>query len=201
MNTLTVWRFATPEAADAALPLMVDARSPKADADVDDAALVSWPPGRRKPSARALGGLARPGRLWGGFWGLLLGLIFLTPLAGPTFGAAAGALAGSLSDFGVEDDFVRDVRVAVTPGSSAVFVVSTATSAERLARALAALDVQDTQHAALARAGKAPALRARRRSRRRERRERRRASHPIGMRYRRSDARESRTSSFKEAMQ
>jgi uncharacterized membrane protein len=141
MDTLTVWCFATPDAADAALPLMVDTVA-EGRADVDDAALVSWPPGRRKPSARALGGLTRPGRLWGGFWGLLLGLIFLTPLAGPTFGAAAGALAGSLSDFGVEDHFVRDVRVAVTPGSSAVFAVSTATSAERLARALATLDVQ-----------------------------------------------------------
>jgi uncharacterized membrane protein len=141
MNTLTVWCFATPEAADAALPVMVtevaDGR-----ARVDDSALVSWPPGRRKPSARTLGGLARPGRLWGGFWGLLLGLIFLTPLAGPTFGAAAGALAGSLSDFGIEDHFVRDVRAAVTPGTSAIFVVSTATSAEQLAGALATLELR-----------------------------------------------------------
>jgi uncharacterized membrane protein len=141
MNTLTVWCFATPEAADAALPLMVTMVS-DGTADVDDAALVSWPPETRKPSARTLGGLARPGRLWGGFWGLVLGLIFLTPLAGPTFGAAAGALAGSLSDFGVEDHFVRDVRAAVTPGTSAVFVVSTATSAKRLAGALDALDIR-----------------------------------------------------------
>jgi uncharacterized membrane protein len=141
MNTLTVWCFATPEAADAALPLMVIAVE-DGRASVDDSALVSWPPGLRKPSARTLGGLAGPGRLWGGFWGLLLGLIFLTPLAGPTFGAAAGALAGSLSDFGVEDHFVRDVRATVTPGTSAVFVVSTATSAERLAGALDALEIQ-----------------------------------------------------------
>ncbi|MFL5579028.1 MAG: DUF1269 domain-containing protein [Gemmatimonadaceae bacterium] len=111
-------------------------------AEVDDAVLVTWPPGRRKPSTRPLGGLTRPGRLWGGFWGLVLGLIFLTPLAGPTFGAAAGALAGSLSDFGVEDHFGRDVRVAITPGTSAVFAVSAAGSAERLAGALEALDVR-----------------------------------------------------------
>jgi uncharacterized membrane protein len=141
MNTLTVWCLPTPEAADEALPLMVTLVA-DGTASVDDAALVSWPPGRRKPSARTLGGLARPGRLWGGFWGLLLGLIFLTPIAGPSFGAAAGALAGSLADFGVEDDFIRDVRAAVTPGTSAVFVVSTATSAQRLAKALGALDIR-----------------------------------------------------------
>src|SRR3954471_24278988 len=137
MNTLTVWCFATPEAADAALPLMVTLVT-DGGADVDDAALVSWPRGRRKPSTRALGGLNRPGRLWGGFWGLVLGLIFLTPLAGPTFGAAAGALAGSLSDFGVEDDFVREVRTAVTDGTSAVFLISNGAAAQRLAGALTA---------------------------------------------------------------
>src|SRR3954462_12620019 len=108
MNTLTVWRFPSPEGADPALPALAGVLA-AGRANVDDAALVSWPPGRRKPSARTLGGLARPGRLWGGFWGLLLGLIFLPPIAGPSFGAAAGALAGSLSDFGVEDDFVHDV--------------------------------------------------------------------------------------------
>jgi|tagenome__1003787_1003787.scaffolds.fasta_scaffold19264505_1 uncharacterized membrane protein len=141
MNTLTVCCFATPEAADAALPVMtrlvVDGT-----AGIDDAAVVSWPPGRRKPSARGLGSVEGPGHLWGGFWGLLLGLIFLTPLAGPTFGAAAGAVAGSLSDFGVEDNFVHDVRAAVTPGTSAVFLVSEAASADRLAAALAAFSMQ-----------------------------------------------------------
>jgi uncharacterized membrane protein len=141
MNTLTVWYFAQPETAADALPSMVTLVEAGA-ADVDDAALVSWPHGRRKPTARTLGGLARPGRLWGGFWGLLLGLVFLTPLAGPSFGAAAGAFAGGLSDFGVEDHFVHDVRAAVTPGTSAVFAVSTAASAERLAEALAAFDVR-----------------------------------------------------------
>jgi len=141
MNTLTVCCFQTPEAADAALPV-VTRLVVEGAAGVDDAAVVSWPPGRRKPSARALGSMAGPGQLWGGFWGLLLGLIFLTPLAGPTFGAAAGAVAGSLSEFGVEDDFVHDVRAAVTPGTSAMFLVSSAASADRLAGALAPFNTQ-----------------------------------------------------------
>lgn len=138
MNTLTVWSFATPEAADAALPRLVTLVG-DGGVSIDDAALVSWPAGRRKPSARTLGSLSGPGRLWGGFWGLVLGLIFLTPLAGPAFGAAAGAVAGSLADFGVGDDFVRDVRDIVTPGTSAVFVVSTSASAERCASVLDAV--------------------------------------------------------------
>lgn len=119
MNTLTVWRFPHPEAADAAVePLTRNVSG------IDDAALVAWPPGRRTPATRELGTLTGPGRLWHGFWGLFLGLIFLTPLAGPSFGAAAGAVAGSLADFGVPDDFVKRVRESITPGTSALFILS-----------------------------------------------------------------------------
>jgi len=63
---------------------------------------------------------------------MLLGLIFLTPLAGPAFGAAAGAVAGSLGDFGVADDFVKRVREHVTPGTSALFVLSRRAVAETI---------------------------------------------------------------------
>lgn len=121
-TTLAVWRFAAPAVAEDKLPELERLMHLGA-VDVDAAALVSWPPRHRKPSVRDLGGVTHPGALWGGFWGVVLALIFLTPLAGPTFGAAAGAVAGSLADFGVEDDFVKRVRDAVTPGTSAVFVI------------------------------------------------------------------------------
>jgi uncharacterized membrane protein len=131
VNTLTVWRFDGPDAAEQALPRLERLVAAGA-ARIDDAALAEWRPGRRKPSTTVLGGLTGPGRLWGGFWGVLLALIFITPLAGPVFGAAAGAVAGSMSDFGVSDDFVARVRADVIPGTSALFVVSPRASARRL---------------------------------------------------------------------
>src|SRR6185503_1928608 len=85
---------------------------------------------------RELGALDGPGALWHGFWGVLLALIFLTPIAGPSFGAAAGAVAGTLADFGVGDDFVKRVRDAVTPGTSAVFVLGGRESPRRIAAEL-----------------------------------------------------------------
>ena len=139
MHALTIWRFdghGTAEAALARLEQSVQA----GELEVDDAALVSWPPSQRKPSTRGLGSLAGPGALWGGFWGMLLGLVFLTPLAGPTFGAAAGAVAGTLSDFGVEDDFVKRARDAVTPGTSALFVIGDARGVAQIAAALEGLE-------------------------------------------------------------
>ncbi len=140
MNTLTVWRFPSPSAVDDALGLLVDV-------DVDDAALVAWPPSRRTPATRELGSLTGPGKLWHGFWGMLFGLVFLTPLAGPAFGAAAGAVAGSLADFGVADDFVKRIRDGVTPGTSALFVLSSRTSASHVAGLLggAAVEVVRTE--------------------------------------------------------
>jgi uncharacterized membrane protein len=136
MNTLVVWRFDDRDGAGDALPRL-QRLAAAGEATVDDAALVTWPPGHRKPSTATLGSLNGPGRLWGGSWGVLLALIFLVPIAGPTFGAAAGAVAGSLSDFGIADDFVKRVREDVGPGTSALFVVTTQASAERLAEALA----------------------------------------------------------------
>jgi uncharacterized membrane protein len=123
INSLTVWKFATPEGVDDVVPRLRKLAA-GGRVTVEDAAAVSWPEGQRKPYTAMLGSLDGPGELWGGFWGMLLGLIFLTPLAGPRFGAAAGAIAGSLSDFGVSDDFVKRVRDMVTPGTSALFVLS-----------------------------------------------------------------------------
>ncbi|HWK28352.1 MAG TPA: DUF1269 domain-containing protein [Solirubrobacter sp.] len=131
MNTLCVWCFADPGAAEAALP-----RVRAAAVEIDDAALISWPDARRTPAMRELGGLDGPGRLWRGFWGMLLGLVFLTPRAGPAFGAAAGAVAGSLSDFGIADAFVQRVRAAATPGTSALFVLCDRAAAARVAAVL-----------------------------------------------------------------
>jgi uncharacterized membrane protein len=166
MNTLTVSRFRTPLGADEAVPRLRRLALQRVLA-VDDAALVTWPPDRRKPSVRVLGGLTRPGALWGGFWGMLLGLVFLVPLAGPTFGACAGALASGLADFGIEDDYVKRVRDLVTPGSSALFLITEGAVAATLAAALDDLDVdsisttisaeqEERLHAALGEESQAP---------------------------------------------
>ena len=60
----------------------------------------------------------------GAFWGLLFGLIFFVPLLGAAIGAASGALSGSLRDVGIDDSFINRVRDRVTPGTSALFLMS-----------------------------------------------------------------------------
>jgi len=51
-------------------------------------------------------------------------LIFFVPLLGMAIGAAMGALSGSMSDVGIDDGFINGVRDQVTPGTSALFLMS-----------------------------------------------------------------------------
>jgi uncharacterized membrane protein len=69
---------------------------------------------------------------------MLFGLIFFIPLLGAAIGAATGALAGSLTDVGINDDFINRVRDSVTPGTSALFVMSTDAVVDKIRDALAA---------------------------------------------------------------
>jgi uncharacterized membrane protein len=70
---------------------------------------------------------AASGGLWGGLWGSLVGLLFLNPLAGfalgGIIGAGTGALSGQLSDYGINDDFIRSLAKTLQPGHSALFVL------------------------------------------------------------------------------
>jgi uncharacterized membrane protein len=121
--TLTVWKFDTPYGAEQAENTLQDLQKQEL-IRVHDAATVSWEEGRKKPKTRQLHSLTGSGALGGSFWGLLFGLIFFVPLLGVAIGAGLGALAGSMSDVGIDDRFIKDVREQVTPGTSALFVLT-----------------------------------------------------------------------------
>jgi uncharacterized membrane protein len=124
MTTLTVWKFDGPSgAADASVRLQDLSR--QGVVVVHDAATVSWEQAAEKPETRQLTGTTAAGALGGSFWGLLFGLIFFVPLLGAAIGAATGAEAGSLTDVGIDDTFINKVRDQITPGTSALFVLST----------------------------------------------------------------------------
>jgi uncharacterized membrane protein len=123
MATLTVWKFETPTGADDAV-VTLESLAKQELIKIHDAATVSWAPDKKKPKTRQLNNLAGAGALGGAFWGLLFGILFFIPLIGLAIGAAAGALAGSLTDVGIDDDFIGKIREQVTPGTSALFVMT-----------------------------------------------------------------------------
>ena len=123
MGTLTVWKFDSADGADKATSVLRDL-STRQLITIQDAATVRWDEGKKKPKTHQLNNLAGAGALGGAFWGMLLGLIFFVPLLGAAVGAASGALGGALSDVGIDDNFIKGVREQVTPGTSALFVMS-----------------------------------------------------------------------------
>jgi uncharacterized membrane protein len=81
--------------------------------------------------------LTTTGAVSGAFWGSLIGLLFLMPLGGLAIGAAAGALSGALSDYGIDDDFIRQLSAQMTPGSSAIFLLIRKVTADKVEPELA----------------------------------------------------------------
>lgn len=63
------------------------------------------------------------GATWGMFWGLLFGILFFVPIFGLALGAAFGALGGKLAKDSIDKDFQDRVREALTPGTSALFLI------------------------------------------------------------------------------
>ena len=123
MATLSVWKFQDVSGAEKA-EATLSALQTQGLITVHDAASVSWAPGAKKPKTTQMHNLAGAGALGGSFWGLLFGLIFFVPLLGLAVGAAMGALSGSMADVGIDDSFIKSVRDQVTPGTSALFLLS-----------------------------------------------------------------------------
>jgi uncharacterized membrane protein len=122
-SALTVWKFDTADAADAATHTLEDL-SRQDLITIIDAATVSWPTGRKKPKTHQYTPTKSVGALGGAFWGMLFGLIFFVPLLGVAVGAASGALVAALTDVGIDDAFISKVRDQVTEGTSALFVMT-----------------------------------------------------------------------------
>jgi uncharacterized membrane protein len=134
MATLTVLKFETADGAEKALRVVQDL-SKQNLINLHDAAIVTWPEGKKKPKTKQLTDLTGAGALSGAFWGMLFGLIFFVPLLGLAVGAAMGALTGSMTDIGINDEFIRSVRSKVTEGTSALFLMTSDAVKDRVAEA------------------------------------------------------------------
>jgi len=90
---------------------------------IEDAAIM-WKDADGKPKLTQLNDMAGVGALGGAFWGMLFGLLFFIPVIGLALGAATGAIVGSMSDVGIDDKFIKQVGESITPGTSALFLLT-----------------------------------------------------------------------------
>ena len=134
MATLSVLKFETPDGAKQMEQTLLALQKQQL-ITIQDAAIVTWPQGAKSPKTEQLHSLAGQGALMGLFWGMLFGLIFLVPFLG-LMGAAMGALSGKFSDYGIDDNFIKQTRDKVTEGTSALFLLTSGAVLDKIAPAV-----------------------------------------------------------------
>ena len=135
MATLSVLRFPTADGAQKMESTLLELQKQHL-IDIQDAAIVTWPPGAKKPKTEQLHSLTGQGALIGAFWGMLFGLLFFIPFFGLAVGAAMGALTGKFNDYGIDDNFIQQTREKVTEGTSALFLLTSGAVQDKVVEAM-----------------------------------------------------------------
>jgi uncharacterized membrane protein len=94
MATLSVLKFPAADGAQKMEGTLLDLQKQHL-IEVQDAAIVTWPQGKKQPRTQQLHNMAGAGAMQGAFWGMLFGLIFFIPFFGLAVGAAMARLWGS----------------------------------------------------------------------------------------------------------
>ena len=121
MSELIVLAFDNQEGALRARDRLLAIRKQRMLQLADAAVVVRQEDGKVK--VKQLTSLVGSGAFGGAFWGLLIGLLFAVPWMGLAVGAAAGAAIGGLTDYGVDDKFIKEVAETIRPGYSALFLL------------------------------------------------------------------------------
>src|ERR671911_2438368 len=105
MSTLSILKFDDPAGAERVL-VALQGMHARQVITLEDAAVVSWPQGNKKPRMPPQGGGVAA--LGGAFWGFFFGLIFFAPFLGAAIGAGTVTVVlGVLGKGGVGDDFIK----------------------------------------------------------------------------------------------
>ena len=135
MATLSVLKFPTADGAQQMESTLLELQKQHL-IEVQDAAIVTWPQGKKQPKTQQLHSLTGQGALMGAFWGMLFGLIFFIPFFGLAVGAAMGALSGKFADYGIDDNFIKQTREKVTEGTSALFLLTSGAVQDKVVEAM-----------------------------------------------------------------
>jgi uncharacterized membrane protein len=118
MATITVLKFSSPDGAANALRVLQDLEKERLIRLID-AAMVSWPIGKKSPATKQL----------------------VTPLLAMTLRAAFGGL-GTIGGYGLDAAFLDQVRRGVQEGTSALFLMTADAVLDRVASAMKELQFE-----------------------------------------------------------
>ncbi|MCU0510408.1 MAG: DUF1269 domain-containing protein [Anaerolineae bacterium] len=130
MSDLLVFAFNNETGANEAITLVQGLQKQELIKLADAASVVRKPDGKVK--VKQANSLVGAGALGGAFWGMLFGLLFFMPWLGLAVGAIGGAIGGKLSDVGIDDKFIKEVGQTIEPGHSALFLMVTQMTEDRV---------------------------------------------------------------------
>lgn len=131
MAAFTVWKFEETDGAERAAASLKDCQR-DGIVKVVDHAVVSWPAGAEHPITKQGHEETWRGTGWGALWGVLVGALFFVPVVGGVAGAAIGAISKMTQDAGITREQLETIRTQVTPGTSALFMVTEEADLDRL---------------------------------------------------------------------
>ena len=143
MSELIVLAFDNEEGALQMRDKLLDIRKHRMLQLADAAVVVRRQDGKVKVKQAV--SLVGAGALGGAFWGMLIGLLFFAPWLGLAIGAASGALGGALSDYGVDDKFIKEVGAKIEPGHSALFLLVESWTEDKVLDEIAGFDAEVLQ--------------------------------------------------------
>lgn len=104
--------------------------------DLEDACYVTKD-SRGKIKLHQNTSLTGAGAAWGGMWGMLIGLLFFVPFLGLALGAGMGIISAKLADYGIDDNFAKQVAHDMQPNTSAIFMLVRKSTPEKVVPELA----------------------------------------------------------------
>ncbi|GAA4941717.1 DUF1269 domain-containing protein [Actinoplanes utahensis] len=131
MTTFTVWKFDEPERAERYAHILKDAAA-EGLVHIVDYAVVTWPKGAARPETHHEHSSTWRVTGWGAFWGIVIGGLFLVPVIGGAVGAGIGALVKATEGTGIDREQLETIRLEVTEGTSALFLVTDHGNLDRL---------------------------------------------------------------------
>jgi len=134
-----VLRFPSPEGAERAAAVVAELIRCGA-LELEDAAAVRWRSSDARPETWKAKELISDSGMNETFWSTLFGFVLLLPLAAREGGLDPDRPLCSLADFGISNDFVRQVRQRVQRGTSALFLLTAHATVDRVISLLDELD-------------------------------------------------------------
>jgi uncharacterized membrane protein len=131
MSTFTVWKYDDPYAAESTVAILKQAQD-EGLVKVLDHTVVSWPKDAAQPETKAEHDEKRRGTGWGAFLGGMVGMLFFAPVVGAAIGGGIGRAVKSSEGTGITPEDLERIRAEVTPGTSALFLVTDEGNLDRL---------------------------------------------------------------------